>query len=106
MTPAQITELICVVISSLSLIVVSIIETQNRRRHKTAEKRAERRETESRLSMELMSATLDLSYVTSLAVTGGHTNGNVEAAQKKAQEAQRAYEDFIRDEAAHAVSKI
>ena len=55
--------------------------------------------------MELMSASVELSYVTSLAVTGGKTNGNVEAAQKKAREAQKKYEDFIKDEAAHAIAK-
>ena len=40
-----------------------------------------------------------------LAVTGGHTNGNVEAAQKKVRTAKEAYEQFLRDTAAHAVSK-
>jgi len=99
-------EIASAVIAAAALIIVAIIETGNRRRHKTEEVRRERRERESRLSMELMSASLDLSYVTSLAVTGGHTNGNVEEAQKKAVAAQKAYEDFIKDEAAHAVAKI
>ena len=99
-------EIACAVIAAAALIIVAIIETGNRRRQKTEEIRRQRREKESRLSMELMSACVDLSYVTSLAVTGGHTNGNVEAAQKKAREAQEAYEDFLKDEAAHAVAKI
>ena len=100
-----IVEIASAVIAAAALIVVAIIETGNRRRHKTEETRRERREKEMRLSMELMSASVDLAYVTSLAVTGGHTNGNVEAAQKKAVKAQEAYEDFLKTEVAHAVAK-
>lgn len=98
-------EIASAVIAAAALIIVAIIETGNRKRHKTEEIRRQRREKEMRLSMELMSACVDLSYVTSLAVTGGKTNGNVEAAQKKADEAQKKYVDFIKDEAAHAVAK-
>lgn len=98
-------EIASAVIAAAALIIVAIIETGNRKRHKTEEIRRQRREKEMRLSMELMSACVDLSYVTSLAVTGGHTNGNVEAAQEKADEAQKKYEDFIKTEAAHAVAK-
>lgn len=98
-------EIASAVIAAAALIIVAIIETGNRRRAKTDETRRARREKEMRLSMELMSASVDLSYVTSLAVTGGHTNGNVEAAQKKAREAQEKYENFLKDETAHAVAK-
>lgn len=104
--PEGLVTIICASITSVAALVVAVIETGNRRRLKSSEIRAARRETESRLSMELMSATLELAYVTSLAVTGGHINGNVEAAQEKAKAAQEAYEDFLRDEAAHAVAKI
>ena len=93
-------------ISAAALIIVAIIETGNKRDRKRTEIRAARRERESRLSMDMMSASLDLAYVTSLAVTGGHTNGNVEAAQTKAKSAQEAYETFLRDETAKAVSKV
>ena len=100
-------ELIIVeIISAVALVLVAFIETDNIRKRKGDEERTRRREKESRLSMELMSACVDLAFVTSLAVTGGKVNGNVEAAQKKAAEAQKAYEDFIKDEAAHAVAKI
>jgi hypothetical protein len=100
-----IAELAAAIIAAAALIIVAVIETGNKRRRKTEETRRERRERESRLSIELMSACTDLAYVTSLAVTGGHTNGNVEAAQEKARKAQEDYEDFLRDEIAHAVSK-
>lgn len=93
-------------ISGVALIIVAIIETTTKHDRKRTEARAARRERESRLSMDMMSASLDLAYVTSLAVTGGHTNGNVEAAQTKAKAAQDAYEKFLRDETAKAVSKV
>ena len=54
----------------------------------------------------MLSANMDLAFVTSLAVTGGHTNGNVEAAQHRAVEAQEKYESFLREQAAHQVCKI
>lgn len=95
-----------IVMSAAATVVVAVIETKaSTDRTRTAE-RAVRRERESRLSMEMMSANMDLAYVTSLAVTGGHTNGNVEAAQNKALAAKDAYEKFLKDEAAHAVAKI
>ena len=108
---------IAAVITGLCAIAVALIEaraSRDRRKHERELERAERRsverqrrrEKESRLSMEMMSASLDLAYVTSLAVTGGHTNGNVEAAQKKARAAQEAYDGFLRDETAHAVAKV
>ncbi|MBO7320106.1 MAG: hypothetical protein J6V06_08840 [Clostridia bacterium] len=97
---------ICALISMIATIIVACIETGNRRHRKNEQIRQERRERESFLSMELQSAICDLAFVTSLAVTGGHTNGNVEEAQKKAKEAQEAYRKFLREEAAHAVSKV
>ena len=50
----------------------------------TAEKHAELRRKESLLSLEMMDATLQLSIVTSNALTGGHNNGNVERAREAA----------------------
>lgn len=106
MTGEQILSLCIACLSAAATICVAVIETKAAKSHKRSEERAKRRETESRLSMELMSASVDLSYVTSLAVTGGHTNGNVEAAQKKAKVAQDKYEAFLMAETAHAVAKI
>ena len=98
-------EIASAVVSATAIIVVAIIETRNKCRQNIEESRRQRREKETRLSMELISASVDLAYVTSLAVTGGQTNGNVEEAQKKAVKAQEAYEDFLKAETAHAVSK-
>ena len=94
------------IISAIALIIVAVIETGNRRKAKQSEDRALRREEEARLSMAMSSATLDLAYVTSVAVTGGHTNGNVEEAQRKAKKAQEDYQAFIQAQAAHTVAKV
>ena len=60
---------------------------------------------EKYLSMQMQDATAELSYVISLAVTGGHTNGNVERAQKKVLKAQADYAEFLRREFASDFSK-
>jgi hypothetical protein len=99
-------SVICALIAAVSTIVVAGIETANVNHSKREEKRRERRERGTYLAMELQSATLDLAFVTSLAVTGGHTNGNVEEAQEKAKEAQENYRRFLREETAHAVAKV
>ena len=98
--------LVCALLSGFATIIVAVIETGNHKHRKSEKKRQERRERETYLAMELQSATLDLAFVTSLAVTGGHTNGNVEEAQQKAKEAQAEYRRFLREETAHAVAKI
>ena len=98
--------IVCAIVSMAATIIVACIETSNRRHRKREQARRERRERETYLAMELQSATLDLAFVTSLAVTGGHTNGNVEEAQDKAKEAQENYRKFLREETAHAVAKV
>lgn len=97
---------LCAIISAVSAYVVARAGTKVQKEKKKEEETAARREKESRLSMEMIFSTLELSYVTSLAVTGGHINGNVEAAQQKADKAREAYEAFLRDEAARAVATI
>lgn len=103
---SETTTVICALVAAVATIIVAVIETGNRKHRKREQIRQTRREKENFLSMELQSATLELAFVTSLAVTGGHTNGNVEAAQTKAKEAQEAYRKFLREETAHAVAKI
>lgn len=106
MSTGEIVTVICTLVSAFAMIVVAVIETGNRKHRKREEHRRERRERETFLAMELQSATLELAFVTSLAVTGGKTNGNVKEAQEKAKEAQEAYRKFLREETAHAVAKI
>ena len=70
-----------------------------------AEEQAKMRERESRLSMKMIDATLQLSIVEANALTGGHNNGNVERARAAAEAAQIEYHAFLQDIAAHEVSK-
>lgn len=94
-----------VIISSLTLVVVAVIQRDAKISQSKNEERAKRRERESRLSMDMMAATLELSDVTAIALSGGKLNGNVEKARIKAAEAKDAYDTFLRDEAARAVAK-
>ena len=55
--------------------------------------------------MKMMSATLQLSVVTANALTGGHNNGNVEAARLAAETAQAEYEAFLQKVTAQEVAK-
>ena len=99
------------IISAAAVIIVAIIEwraSQDRKLMKQAQEeekiRAAQREKENRLSMQMLDATMQLSIVTANALTGGHNNGNVEAAKKAAQDASAAYKAFLMDTAAHNIS--
>lgn len=106
MSSGEIVTIICACLAAIATITVAVIETSNHKHRKSEQVRRERRERETYLAMELQSATLDLAFVTSLAVTGGKTNGNVEEAQQKAKKAQEEYRKFLREETAHAVAKV
>ena len=100
------------IISALSAITVAIIEAiaaKDRRKSKAQKAKEEHREArraeESRLSMQMMSATLQLSVVTANAITGGHNNGNVEAAKMAAEKAESEYQAFLRRVAADEIAK-
>lgn len=100
------------VVSAAGLVIVAIIEGVAARERKSVrrdrereERRAALRERESRLSMEMMSATCDLALVTAKKVNGMHTNGDVEDAMESASTAQDAYRAFLRDTASHQVAK-
>lgn len=107
---------ICAMIAAAGTIAVALIEARAAKDRKRAEaqatedrerveRRARVREQESRLSMEMMSATCALSLVAAKKLTGHQTNGDVEAAMEKARNAQSKYVDFLRDTAAHQVAK-
>ena len=98
--------IMCAVIAAAATILVAVLETRASKDRKRAEIRAKRRAKESRLSMELMSATCELSVVTAVAYKEGHMNGTLEPALQKAEKAQEDYQSFLRDEAAYAVSKL
>lgn len=107
------TEVLVAMIGAAATIIVAVIElraSRDRKRAKQdreqAEVRAERRETESRLSMDLMLATSEMTDVLCLALQGGQINGNVEKARQKGEDAREAYRAFLRNQAAHQVAKI
>ena len=92
--------------SAAALVAVAVIETRNKKCRARTEARARRRAEESQLSMELMSATCKLATATAKAVTGQHTNGDVEDALEAAQKAQEAYDTFLARVTARQVAKV
>lgn len=103
-------DILPVLISSISAIIVAFIgahsvkvERENKKRNVKLEAREKRREQESRLSMDMMYATMQLSIVSANALTNGHNNGNVEAAYKSAQEAKDKYDAFLKDVTSHSL---
>jgi len=100
------------IIPGIFTLLVAIIEAVAARERRDirsenakADTRAALRAEESRLSMQMMSATLQLSVVTANALTGGHNNGNVERAKSSAEEAMNEYSAFINKVASKVVSK-
>lgn len=93
------------IVPAIATVIVAVIEAlaaHDRRKAKLSE---ERRAEESRLSMQMMSATLQLAVVTANALTGGHNNGNVQAAREAAHKAEVEYQAFLMRVAATEVSK-
>lgn len=93
-------------IGAIATVLVAVIEFRSQRDRKRAEARAERREEESRLSMDLMLTTSEMTDVLCIALQGGQINGNVEEARRKGKDAREAYRAFLRNQAAHQVAKI
>lgn len=101
------------IIPAVSAVLVALLEVRGHQERKArtdestrAEGRAIRRAEESRLSMELMSANCKLGLVTAKAVTGQHTNGDVEEAMTSARDAQEKYNDFLFAVAARQTAKV
>lgn len=93
-------------IGAVATVLVALIELRSQRDRKRAEARAVRREQESRLSMDLMLATSEMTDVLCIALQGGKINGNVDEARKKGKDAREAYRAFLREQAAHQVAKM
>ena len=95
------TEIICAAITAVASIGVALVGMNIRKSNARMEARAALRQRESMLSLQLMDATLQLSVVTSNALTGGHNNGNVAKAREAADKAAADLEAFIREVTAH-----
>ena len=74
------TEVLCALIAGAAAVFSALAERRARISTKRTEARAQRREKESRLAMELMYATCSLSLTTAKKLAGLHTNGDVEEA--------------------------
>lgn len=99
------------IIPAVAAVIVAIIEAiaavdrkKTKKSRTEAEKHEKLRTEEARLSMKMMSATLQLSVVTANALTGGHNNGNVEAARLAAENAQADYQAFLQKVTAQEVA--
>lgn len=99
-------------ISAASAICVAILTglfARDSRRRKAADDdlkaRAQIRARESRLSMQLMSASVKLGVATSLAVEQQKLNGEMKDARESAEKAQKAYWEFIDDIAANDITE-
>lgn len=99
-------EIVCTLIAGAATVLAALVEWRSRISTKRTEIRAQRREKESRLAMELMYANCSLSLTTAKKLAGMHTNGDVEEAMDAAKAAQASYIDFVRDEAARNFSKV
>ena len=90
----QLMGLIGTIITSASAIMVAILTRNINRRNKLEEQRDARRKEESILQFQMLDATMELSLACCNALTGGHNNGNVEEAKKKALSARGEYLNF------------
>ncbi|MDO4553353.1 MAG: hypothetical protein Q4C22_07445 [Bacillota bacterium] len=101
------------IIPGLFGVVVAIIEAGAYRDRKRAEadrkrvdKRAADRAEESRLSMQMMDASIELCFATALAVESHQVNGKMKTAKEKAEQAQTEYNAYIRKLAAEKIAKV
>ena len=98
-------NIICAVIAGVCTVLCAIIGAVANKNQKKSERRAQLRQKESLLSLRMMDATLQLSVVTSNALTGGHNNGNVETAREAATKVSEEYQEFMRGITAFEVGK-
>lgn len=100
------------IISAASIIIVAIIEANAAKDRKKADEdrkeileRSKIRAKESKLAMSLMCSTCELGLETTKALRDGCTNGTLNGRMDEAEQSLKAYKDFIKEEAAGAVSK-
>lgn len=99
------TEIICTTITAIATIIVAIVGIEIKKQNKEAENHFKLRREESMLLLHMVDATLQLSVVTSNALTGGHNNGNVERAKAAAKQAAEDYREFTRRTAIYEVCR-
>lgn len=90
----EIWSLVGTIITAGSTIMVAALTRNINRRNKLEEQRDARRKEENILQFQMLDATMELSLACCNALTGGHNNGNVEEAKKKALSARGEYLKF------------
>lgn len=100
-------------VSALSAVCVAVLTglfARDSRRRKAVEDNQKAHEQmrakESRLSMQLMSASVKLGIATAMAVEQKKFNGEMKDARESAEKAQKAYWEFINNTAADEISKV
>ena len=96
MTP-EIISVLGTLFSGICMIVVAKIQADSNRQRKVDDTRDARKRKESRLSMQMMEASIELADVNAVALQHGKLNGNVEDARKKARDALDEYRAFLAD---------
>ena len=96
MTP-EIISVLGTVFSGICMIVVAKIQADSNKQRKVDDERDARRQKESRLSMRMMEASIELADINAIALQNGRLNGNVEEARQKAKDALGEYRAFLAD---------
>ena len=96
MTP-EIISVLGTLFSGICMIVVAKIQADSNRQRKVDDERDARKRKESRLSMQMKEASIELADVNAVALQHGKLNGNVEDARKKARDALDEYRAFLAD---------
>ena len=98
-------SVVAAVISAIAAVMVAKINTRQEKQNREINAHNERREKEAVLSGKMVAALCSLSNVTAEAVRDGHVNGNLEAAQQKAEQAEEEYEQFLKSIALQDLTK-
>jgi single-stranded DNA-binding protein len=104
MVETIISALATVICAALGALVT--VETRRRKRqYEKGEARAEVRAEESRLSMAMMSASIELGEATAMAVANQKINGEMDQARQSAKKARADYNVFLERVTAKTISK-
>jgi Na+/H+ antiporter NhaB len=112
-------SIVVAVITAIQVVAVAVIgglfqrEAKRRKKNddehkesdKKVEKRAKVRAEESRLSMKMMSAAIELGEATAIAVAGGEINGEMARGRESARRAREEYDAFLERIAAEELTK-
>lgn len=86
--------IIIALINCGAAIGVAILARNVKKRNQDDDEREKMRREETLVSLQMIESTMDLSMACCNALCGGHNNGNVEDARKKAEAATAAYNQF------------